>query len=122
MVQVAVPETSVVLEPSEQLVAPAVPPTLQTTLPVGVAPDPATVAVKVTVLPRAVGVELPTTLVGVRADAGPAVPASVAWAGSASFDDAVTVADTAPLTPAPTEAGRDTSGRWVPAEMVGDPG
>jgi hypothetical protein len=66
IVQVAFPEESVVVE-VEHDVAPPVPLTLQMTVPVGVAPDPVRVAVKVTEVPRPVVppvVVSLTTLVG----------------------------------------------------------
>jgi hypothetical protein len=66
ILHVAVPELSVVVD-VVQAVKPAVPLTDQETDPVGVVPPlgPASVAVKVTLLPRVVGVELVMTSVGV---------------------------------------------------------
>ena len=65
MVQVAVPELRAVA--LEHAVTPAVPLTDQETVPVGVVPPvgPATVDVKVTLLPSVVGLELVTTSEGV---------------------------------------------------------
>jgi hypothetical protein len=64
MVHVAVPPLNVVVE-EVHAVLPAVPVTVQEIVPVGVTPPPETVAVNVMVLPRLVGVELKTWLVGV---------------------------------------------------------
>jgi hypothetical protein len=69
MVQVAVavlPEPLSVVVDDVQALAPAVPLTDQVTGPLGVGPPlgPVTVAVKVTLLPSVVGVDLLTTLVG----------------------------------------------------------
>jgi hypothetical protein len=64
MLQVAVPPLRVVIEVVHE-VKPAVPLTDHVTVPVGVAAGPDKVAVKVTLLPRVVGVELVTTSDGV---------------------------------------------------------
>ena len=64
IVQVAVPELSVVVE-LVHADLPADPVTVHTTDPVGVTPAPATVEVNVMLLPNVVGVEFDTTFVGV---------------------------------------------------------
>jgi hypothetical protein len=66
MVHVAVPELNDPVD-AAQVVIPAVPVTVQVTAPVGAAPPvgPESVAVKVTLEPSVVGVELVTPLVAV---------------------------------------------------------